>query len=156
VVKDILGCGILFANFLGGNKKHQREGDPNMLRKIRGFLLKIYPKGNNGLTLVEVLVSMVIFATGLLMLIPMVITSIKGNEWADSTTKAAHHIHAKIEEIKNTHDWTSGEDSPEGMARTWLVENSGSFLKKLTVKMIWMDKDGTQHTDSIVTYESFN
>jgi prepilin-type N-terminal cleavage/methylation domain-containing protein len=127
-----------------------------MLRKIRGFLLKIHPKGSKGLTLVEVLVSMVIFATGLLMLIPMIITSIKGNEWADMTTKAAHHIHAKIEEVKNTHDWTSGQDSPEGMSRTWTVQDYGSFLKKITVKMIWMDKDNIQHADSIVTYESFN
>ena len=127
-----------------------------MLRKIRRFLLKTRPRGSRGLTLLEVLVSMVIFATGLLMLIPMIITSIKGNEWADMTTQAAHHIHAKIEEIKNTRDWTSGEDSPEGMARTWAVQDYGSFLKKITVKMVWVDKDSTQHCDSIVTYESFN
>lgn len=127
-----------------------------MLKKIRGFLLRIHPKGSKGLTLVEVLVSMVIFATGLLMLIPMIITSIKGNEWADMTTKAAHHIHAKVEEIKNTHDWTSGEDSPEGMARTWTVEDQSSFLKKIMVKMNWVDKDSMQHCDSVVTYESYN
>ncbi len=127
-----------------------------MLRKIRGCLLKIHARGSKGLTLVEVLVSMVIFSTGLLMLIPMIITSIRGNEWADSTTKAAHHIHAKIEEIKNTRDWTAGEDSAEGMARTWTVQDYGSFLKKITVKMTWVEKDSTQHCDSVVTYESFN
>ena len=127
-----------------------------MLRKIRGFPQKIHLKGSKGLTLVEVLVSMVIFATGLLMLIPMIITSIKGNEWADSTTKATHHIHAKIEEIKNTHDWTLGQDSPEGMTRTWTIQDHGSFLKKIIVKMTWVDKNSIQHCDSIITYESFN
>jgi prepilin-type N-terminal cleavage/methylation domain-containing protein len=127
-----------------------------MLGKMRRFLLRIRARGSKGLTLVEVLVSMVIFATGLLMLIPMIITSIRGNEWADSTTKAAHHIHAKIEEIKNTRDWTSGQDSAEGMARTWTVQDYGSFLKKITVKMNWVEKDSTQHCDSVVTYESFN
>ncbi|MCK4385454.1 MAG: prepilin-type N-terminal cleavage/methylation domain-containing protein [candidate division Zixibacteria bacterium] len=127
-----------------------------MLRKIREFLLKIHPRGNKGLTLIEVLVSMIIFATGLLMLIPMIITSIKGNEWADMTTKATHHIHAKIEEIKNTHDWTQGQDSLEGMTRTWTVQDHGSFLKKIMVKMTWVDNDSIQHCDSIITYESFN
>jgi prepilin-type N-terminal cleavage/methylation domain-containing protein len=133
-----------------------KKGDSSMLINISRFLKKISPKGNKGLTLVEVLVSMIIFATGLLMLIPMIITSIKGNEWADMTTKAAHHIQAKIEEIKNTHDWTPGQDSPEGMTRTWTIQDYGAFLKKLTVKMNWVDKDSIQHSDSITTYESFN
>lgn len=127
-----------------------------MLRRIRRFFLKLHPRGSKGLTLIEVLVSMIIFATGLLMLVPMIMTAIKGNEWADMTTKAGHHIHAKIEEIKNTHDWTTGHDSPEGMARTWTVEDQASFLKKIIVKMTWVDNDSLSHCDSIITYESFN
>jgi len=128
-----------------------------MLRKIRRFLLVIHPtKGSKGISMIEVLVSMIIFAAGLLMLAPMIITSLRGNEWADMTTKAAHNIHAKIEGIKNTHDWTSGHDNPQGMTRTWTVEGYGSFLKKIVVKMTWMDKDSTLHRDSIMTYESFN
>jgi len=127
-----------------------------MLRKTRRFLLKIHSKGSEGFSLLEVLVSLIIFATGLLMLAPMIITSIKGNEWADMTTKAAHHIQAKIEEIKNTHNWTSSQDSPEGMTRSWTVEDWGSFLKKIRVRMTWLDKDGSQHRDSVITYESFN
>jgi prepilin-type N-terminal cleavage/methylation domain-containing protein len=127
-----------------------------MLRKIRRFLLVIHPQGSKGLSMIEVLVSMIIFATGLLMLAPLIITSLRGNEWADMTTKAAHNIHAKIEEIKNTHNWTSGHDSQAGMVRTWTVEDYGSFLKKIVVKMTWLDKDSTMHRDSIITYESFN
>lgn len=127
-----------------------------MLRKIRGLLLKIHCKRSEGFTLLEVLVSMIIFATGLLMLIPMTITSTRGNEWADRTTKAAHHIQATIEGIKNTHNWTSGSDSPEGMTRTWTIEDYGSYLKKVIVRMTWLDKDSTLHRDSVITYESFN
>jgi Tfp pilus assembly protein PilV len=151
-----LGCGTLFATSPSGSKK-TKDGDLNMLRKIRRFLLVIHPtKGSKGISMIEVLVSMIIFAAGLLMLAPMIITSLRGNEWADMTTKAAHNIHAKIEGIKNTHDWTSGHDNPQGMTRTWTVEGYGSFLKKIVVKMTWMDKDSTLHRDSIMTYESFN
>jgi len=127
-----------------------------MLRKIRRFLLKIHSKGSKGFSMIEVLVSMIIFATGLLMLAPMIITSLRENEWADMTTKAAHNIHAKIEEIKNTHNWTSGQDNPQGMTRAWTVEDYGSFLKRIVVGITWVDKDSTLHRDSIITYESFN
>ena len=100
--------------------------------------------------------NLVIFATGLLMLIPMIVTSLKGNVFADMTTKAAHHIQAKIEEIKNTHVFASGYDSPEGMTRTWTVENYGANLKKITVQMDWVDKDGLEHQNVVITFESHN
>ena len=127
-----------------------------MLTKIRRFIERLFPAGQEGLTLLEVMVSMVIFATGLLMMMPMIVTSIKGNVFADMTTKAAHHIQAKIEEIKNTHNFTSGYDNPEGMIRTWTVEDYGTRLKKITVQMTWLDKDSLEHNNVVITYESYN
>jgi prepilin-type N-terminal cleavage/methylation domain-containing protein len=127
-----------------------------MLTKIRRFTERLFPAGQEGFTLLEVMVSMVIFATGLLMMMPMIVTSIKGNVFADMTTKAAHHIQAKIEEIKNTHDFTSGYDNPEGMTRTWTVVDYGSHLKKITLQMNWVDKDSLPHQNVVITYESFN
>lgn len=127
-----------------------------MLAKIRRLFERIFSKGKEGFTLLEVMVSMIIFATGLLMMVPMIVTSMKGNVFADMTTKAAHHIQAKIEEIKNTHDFTSGYDHPEGMTRTWTVEDFGTRLKKITVQMTWLDKDSLEHNNIVTTYESYN
>jgi prepilin-type N-terminal cleavage/methylation domain-containing protein len=127
-----------------------------MLTRIRRLTERIFPRGESGFTLLEVMVSMVILATGLLMMIPMIVTSIQGNVFADMTTKAAHHIQAKIEEIKNTHNFTSGYDNPEGMTRTWTVEDYGTRLKKITVQMNWLDKDSLQHNNVVITYESYN
>ena len=127
-----------------------------MLTKCRRLIQGIFPSGEEGFTLLEVMVSMIIFATGLLMMVPMIVTSLKGNVFADMTTKAAHHIQAKIEEIKNTHNFTSGYDNPEGMTRTWMVEDYGSHLMKITVQMTWVDKDSLQHQNVTVTYESYN
>jgi len=127
-----------------------------MLAKVRRLPERIFLTGQEGFTLLEVMVSMLIFATGLLMMVPMIITSMKGNEFADMTTRAAHHIQVKIEEIKNTHDFTSGSDSPEGMTRTWTVEDYGTRLKKITVQMTWLDKDSLQHNNVVITYESYN
>jgi Tfp pilus assembly protein PilV len=127
-----------------------------ILKKLKKLVRKRLPVGQGGLTLLEVLASMVIFATGLLMMMPLIVTSIKGNEFADMTTLAAHHIQAKMEEIKNTHVFTSGSDSPDGMSRVWTVENYGTRLKKITVLMNWQDEDGLQHNTVVVTYESYN
>jgi prepilin-type N-terminal cleavage/methylation domain-containing protein len=127
-----------------------------MLTKIRKAIAKVFPSGDGGFTLLEVVVSMIIFSTGLLMLVPMIVTSQKGNIFADWTTRAAHHIQAKIEEIKNTHNFTSGQDHPEGMTRTWTVEDYSAFLKKIKVEMTWLDKDRLEHHNITVTYESHN
>ncbi len=127
-----------------------------ILIQMKRWTKKILHPGNKGFTLLEVMVSMIIFATGLLMLVPMIVTSIKGNVFADMTTRAAHHIQAKIEEIKNTHDFTSGSDHPDGMTRTWTVEDYGANLKKITVQMTWLDKDSLEHNNVVITYESHN
>jgi hypothetical protein len=80
----------------------------------------------------------------------------KGNVFADMTTRAAHHIQAKIEEMKNTHQFTSGSDCPEGMTRTWTVEQQGPNLKKITVRLNWLDKDSLERENVVITYESYN
>jgi prepilin-type N-terminal cleavage/methylation domain-containing protein len=148
--------GILFA-FLEKRKTSRfLERESIMLIKIKRLIHRIFPTGQEGFTLTEVIISMVIFATGLLMMIPMIVTSIKGNVFADMTTKAAHHIQAKVEEIKNTHTFSSGSDNPEGMTRTWIVEDYGTRLKKITVQMNWLDQDSLEHNNVVITYESYN
>ena len=128
-----------------------------MLTKLKRTIDRVFGKrGQQGFTLLEVMVSMIIFATGLLMMVPMIVTSIKGNEFADMSTKAAHFIQAKMEEIKNTHNFTSGYDHPDGMTRTWTVVTSAANLKQITVQMDWVDHDGRQHSNVTTTYESHN
>jgi prepilin-type N-terminal cleavage/methylation domain-containing protein len=135
--------------------KNLQEGD-KMLTQIRKIIRNAFRQGEKGFTLMEVVISMAIFATGLLMMVPMIVTAQKGNIFANGTTKAAHYIQAKIEEIKNTHNFNSGHDTPEGMTRTWTVEDVNSFLKKITLEMKWLDKDSLEHRDVTVTYESHN
>jgi prepilin-type N-terminal cleavage/methylation domain-containing protein len=128
-----------------------------MLKKLRKTINRLLPhRGEQGFTLLEVMVSMIIFATGLLMMVPMIVTSIRSNQVADMSTKAAHYIQAKIEEIKNTHDFTSGYDNPEGMTRTWTIASSGSNLEIITVQIDWVDQDSIQHSNVTTTYESHN
>ena len=127
-----------------------------MLIKIKRIIENLFPKAERGFTLLEVVVSMAIFATGLLMMVPIIVTAQKGNVFANGTTKAAHYIRAKIEEVKNTHDFTSGSDTPEGMTRTWTTSDVNTYLKKISIVIVWLDKERHEHRDSTVTYESHN
>jgi prepilin-type N-terminal cleavage/methylation domain-containing protein len=128
-----------------------------MLTKLKKAVDRVFGKRREeGFTLLEVMVSMIIFATGLLMMVPMIVTSIKSNEFADMSTRAAHFIQAKMEEIKNTHNFTSGYDNPDGRTRTWTIVNNGPNLKTITVQMDWVDQDGRPHSNVTTTYESHN
>ncbi len=127
-----------------------------MLIKIKRTIESLFPKAERGFTLLEVVVSMAIFATGLLMMVPMIVTAQKGNVFANGTTKAAHYIQAKFEEIKNTHNFTSGSDTPEGMTRTWTTSDVNTYLKQITIVIVWLDKERHEHRDSTTTYESHN
>jgi prepilin-type N-terminal cleavage/methylation domain-containing protein len=127
-----------------------------MLIKIRKIIDSFLPKAERGFTLLEVVVSMAIFATGLLMMVPMIVTAQKGNVFANGTTKAAHYIQAKFEEIKNTHNFTSGTDTPEGMTRTWTTSDVNTYLKQISIVIVWLDKERHEHRDSTTTYESHN
>jgi prepilin-type N-terminal cleavage/methylation domain-containing protein len=142
---------------LGFEKSHRKyQVGEKMLTKIRKIVQGLFRRGEKGFTLMEVVISMAIFATGLLMMVPMIVTAQKGNVFASGTTKAAHYLQAKMEEIKNTHNFTSGQDTPEGMTRRWTVENVNTFLEKITLEMVWVDKDSLEHHNVTVTYESHN
>lgn len=128
-----------------------------ILTRLEKVVNRVFAKRReDGFTLLEVMVSMIIFATGLLMMVPMIVTSVRNNEFADMSTRAAHFIQAKMEEIKNTHDFTSGYDHPEGMTRAWTVTDNGPNLKTITVRMDWVDQDGQPHSNITTTYESHN
>ena len=63
-------------------------------------------KNNKGLSLLEVLVSMLILAFGLLGLAPMIVTTIFSNSFSNEISKANVIAQDKIEFMKNQIDFT--------------------------------------------------
>jgi prepilin-type N-terminal cleavage/methylation domain-containing protein len=115
-------------------------------------------KNNKGLTLLEVMVSLIIFSVGFLCLLPMIVTAIKGNEFADASTKASNYTQAKIEELKATHsfigDIATHTDTVENMIRNWNVTNPATHYYQIMVKVSWNDHYGKAHQCSTLTGES--
>jgi len=117
-------------------------------------------KKNKGITLLEVMVAMTIFSAGFLCLLPMIVTAIKGNEFAEDYTKATSFNQAKAEELKSTHSFLAGDsdgvDTVENMTRTWRVRRDATLTHyySMTVVTSWYTDDGRAHQCSLYTGES--
>ena len=117
-----------------------------------------FRKNSKGITILEVMVALVIFSVGFMCLLPMIVTAIRGNEFADNFTKATQYTQAKIEELKSTHSFVGGvaadTDTVENMTRTWIATLADTNYYQISVKVQWVDRFGTAHQCSTLTGES--
>jgi len=110
-------------------------------------------KSKKGITLLEVMASMIIFSLGLLMLVPLMMVSITANDSANDMSRANLFAQQKLEQLRNASVLASGNDTIENMSRTWTVETITSNLKKITVNVTWQDKMSKTHQVQTITYE---
>jgi prepilin-type N-terminal cleavage/methylation domain-containing protein len=108
----------------------------------------------DGFTLIEVMAGMVILALGLLLLLPMMVTSMQANDFARGATEASMLIKDKMEELKNMDPPTSGTDVVGGVQRTWAVSNASSNLWRLDVTISWTDRHDLSHSNTVTSYMS--
>jgi prepilin-type N-terminal cleavage/methylation domain-containing protein len=106
----------------------------------------------NGFTLVEVLAGTILLSVGLLLLMPLMVVSMQGNELARGSTDSSMLIREKIEELKNIDNPVSGVDTTGASIRTWNVTAITTNLRRLQVRVDWLDRDGHSRTNSMVTY----
>jgi len=111
-------------------------------------------KNQKGFTLIEVLAGIVIMSVGLLLLLPMMVTSIRANSYARGSTEASMLIKDKMEDLKNMDTPTAGADTLGTTIRTWTVSNAGANLTRLTVAIRWLDERGNGHSNSMTSYKS--
>lgn len=93
----------------------------------------------DGITLLEVLVAMIIMTVSLMMLLNMAMIALDGNDWSNKTTIATQLLQEKLEQIRASGDFTDGSDTLQGVSRTWEVTNAGNHLRKVDVNVSWKD-----------------
>jgi prepilin-type N-terminal cleavage/methylation domain-containing protein len=111
-------------------------------------------KKQNGFTLIEVVCGMVILTLGLLLLLPMMVTSIQANDFARGSTEASMLIKDKMEDLKNTSNPASGADTVDSVMRNWNVTLVSANLLQLTVTVNWNDHQGRARHGSMTSYMS--
>lgn len=119
----------------------------------------------NGFTLIEVMVSIVILAIGLLGLAPMMAISITGNAFANEATEATVLAQDKIEELKNKTAFASIplSDSVAVDAQYTLVSrvddtaSDGTVpvgVYKIFVRVRWVDQADVNRRLEFFTYRT--
>lgn len=116
-------------------------------------MMKISKK-QDGFTLIEVMAGMIILALGLLLLMPMMVTSMQANDFARGATEASMLIKDKMEELKNMDPPTSGVDTMGTVQRSWTVSNVSSNLWRLDVTISWTDRHDLGHSNTVTSYMS--
>lgn len=122
-------------------------------------------KNQKGFTLVEVMISMVILAIGVLGLAPMMVTAMYGNAFSKDVTSAAFLAQDSMERLKNQSVITPipFTQTDNGLFnvynRTIRVDDSGSDgtvppnVFKILVTMSWTDKKGVSRSETYSTYK---
>ncbi|MCK4606185.1 MAG: prepilin-type N-terminal cleavage/methylation domain-containing protein [candidate division Zixibacteria bacterium] len=108
--------------------------------------------GQEGLTLLEVLVAMIILSMSLLMLLNMVMIALDGNDWSKNTTVATQLIQEKLEQLRASSNPGNGSDVVADFSRTWSVSSPGNHLRKVDIVVSWENIRGHGKADSMTAY----
>ncbi|MEA3297422.1 MAG: prepilin-type N-terminal cleavage/methylation domain-containing protein [candidate division Zixibacteria bacterium] len=93
----------------------------------------------NGITLLEVMIAMIILSMSLLLLLNMAMVALDGNDWSQNTTQATQLIQEKLEQLRTSAAPTSGSDSSSDFSRSWTVTDVGNHLRQVDVQVVWED-----------------
>ncbi|MFQ6091423.1 MAG: prepilin-type N-terminal cleavage/methylation domain-containing protein [bacterium] len=108
-----------------------------------------------GFTLVEVMVTMVIFSITSLGLTLLMVAMIGSNDYANQLTEATQLAEDKLEELKNECCLIvePGTETIGQFTRAWsFVDNFPvNGLMKVTVTVSWADHKGRNHSTTLVT-----
>ena len=126
--------------------------------------IRIKLKGNQGFTLLEVLVAMIVLGVGLLGLAPMLVLSMQGNQFSREVTEAAFLAQDRIEQLKNQtiispipfYETTATGDYYRMVnVSDRTVDNTiPPGVYQITVTINWTDKEGKSHSTSYLTYKT--
>ena len=115
---------------------------------------------NNGVSLIEVLVGMIILAVGLLGLAPMVVVSIEGNAISRDNSAAANLLKQKVEYFEGLSTmpsvpYTETETGLQNIytRSTYIDTLIPEGLYKIDVIVSWTDNQNVQRSNQYSTYK---
>ena len=132
------------------------------------MMTRYFLGSQKGITLLEVMVSMVILAFGILGLAPLIVVSMYGNSYSNEVTSANAVAQERIEQLKEVASfsplpWQQVSTGVHGkFARATIVDDSttdGSIpagVYRITVNVSWTDQKGLSRTVSYYTYKAKN
>jgi len=147
---------------------------------MKSSILKSMVKSNRGMTLVEVMVGMVVFAIGILGLSQVTFRVMHSNLQSKHTVIATNLAHQRMEQVLSSMRYNSinqtnfpsedygqvngGDQNYKNFKRTVAIADSvnslgNSILKEITVRVEWKDSGKTRHVElrsSISRFKDIN
>jgi type IV pilus assembly protein PilV len=128
--------------------------------------MKKFRKNEKGFTLIEVMISMVILAIGILGLAPLMVLSIYSNTYSQDLTRATAVAQDRIEQLKNQGNfgalpYTETTNDIDGTYdRSILVDDASTDgtvpagVYRIKVTIAWTDEKGMARSVDYYTYKT--
>ncbi len=107
---------------------------------------------DNGFTILEVMIAVVILTLSLLMLLNMAMIAVEGNDWSNKATLSTQLLQEKLEQLRTGMDLVDGHDTVSNISRNWTVTNTSSHLRRVDITASWMNKRGDSLHNNITAY----
>jgi len=134
--------------------------------RIKGDeMISKFIKENSGISLLEVLVSMVILAIGILALAPLIVISMYGNSYSNEVTVANAIVQEQIEQLKNLDvisplplHTTTANLYGKYLRETWVNDIATDSLippgvYKIKVDVTWVDQKNITRQVNYYSYK---
>ena len=108
-------------------------------------------RNEDGITILEVLIAMIILSMSLLLLLNMAMVALDGNDWSHKTTTATQLMQEKLEQLRASTNPTSGVDTVDGVVRKWAVSSPSAHLRRAQVQVVWEDVKAVTHSNVMST-----
>lgn len=120
------------------------------------FMIKLM-RSRAGISLLEVMVGMLVFSLGMLLMIPMVATSITGNETSELNDRVMQDVQNIVEAFKAgaIPDWGMEYDMETYRHTMWWITDTDpptANLDVLVVEVMWEDNQQQYHFRQVKTF----
>ena len=107
---------------------------------------------NDGFSILEVMVSIIILTLSLVLLLNMVMVALSANNWSNQATMSTQILQEKLEELRTSMVLENGIDTVSNIERLWTVDSVNNHLRRVNIDAIWTNERGDTLNNSMTTY----
>ena len=107
---------------------------------------------NDGFSILEVMVSIIILTLSLVLLLNMVMVALSANNWSNQATMSTQILQEKLEELRTTMNLVNGIDTVDNIEREWKIDSVNSHLRRVSIDATWTNEREDTLSNSMTTY----
>lgn len=118
---------------------------------MRKYIRKL--RNQDGLSLLEVLIAMILTSVSLLILLNLAMVALDSNDWSSQTTASTQIMQQQLEQVRTlneppgTYNDTVGE-----FELSYTIDSVAAFLKQVTMEITWEDIRGKTQVDTMSSF----